>query len=284
MSTTLSTSPSAPTRSAQIVRSEERQRWRDTTVDSHQSFPATGSFDLIGNSFGMLMMHNDDVVSPGEGFDMHQHDNAEIVSWIMDGAVRHRDSHGTDTIVKAGNAQTISAGSGIRHSELNAAGFTSREKLRVVQMWLPPDQEDAQPRHAEANFQEAVDHSRATGEFFTVAVGDMDDGNSHPDSPLHVGTRGTELKIAYLSPGAATTLPESRYVHLYAAEGPVTMEDHTGDRWTLQSGDVLRLVNPEIAVNNDPASPDLRIVTDPANSAEAVLIAWRMSRAAVDYR
>lgn len=59
---------------------------------SRQSFPATGSFNLEANAFGLLMVHNDDLVSPGEGFDMHFHKDVEIVSWIVDGAVKHRDS------------------------------------------------------------------------------------------------------------------------------------------------------------------------------------------------
>ena len=83
---------STNTVSATLVPASDRQRWKDSAFDSRQSFPATGNFDLIDNSWGLLMIHNDDIVSPGEGFDMHQHDNAEIVTWVLDGTLRHRDS------------------------------------------------------------------------------------------------------------------------------------------------------------------------------------------------
>ena len=73
-----------------IIRSGDRDHWRDSAIISRQSFPATGNFDLEANAFGLLMMHNDDIVAPGEGFDMHFHKDVEIISWIVDGAVHHR--------------------------------------------------------------------------------------------------------------------------------------------------------------------------------------------------
>ncbi|GAB2503236.1 Quercetin 2,3-dioxygenase [Corynebacterium atrinae] len=105
-----------------VIRSADRDHWRDHAILSRQSFPATGNFDLAANSFGLLMVFNDDVVAPGEGFSMHQHDNIEIVSWIAEGALRHRDSGAPDTtVLPAGSAQLISAGSGVSRSEVNAS-------------------------------------------------------------------------------------------------------------------------------------------------------------------
>lgn len=160
-------------------------------MDSRQSFPGTGNFDLIDNAFGILMMHNDDVVNPGEGFDMHQHDNAEIVSWIMEGAVRHRDSSGKESVVSGGQSQAISAGAGIRHSEVNAAGYSSRDKLRVIQMWLPPDAEDAPPSQGEAMVLSEGDVLRVTNS----SISGLHAPNS-PSSPL------TQRKTQLSSPGA----------------------------------------------------------------------------------
>ena len=209
-----------------VIRSADRDHWRDSAVISRQSFPATGSFDLEANAFGLLMVHNDDIVSPGEGFDMHFHKDVEIVSWIVDGAVRHRDSGSDDaTVVRAGMAQHISAGSGVRHSEVNDAGYTSRQTARIVQSWLPADAAGTTPSHKAHDFNEVL--SGAAG-FIQVAG---------PDSPLPLGTAGASMWVAWLDEedNAGAELPGAAFVHLYVIRGAVEVAGHE-----LGEGDVLR--------------------------------------------
>ena len=206
-----------------IIRSADRDIWRDSAVISRQSFPATGSFDLEANAFGLLMVHNDDIVSPGEGFDMHFHKDVEIVSWIVDGAVRHRDSGSDDvTVVCAGVAQHISAGSGVRHSEVNDAGYTSRQTARIVQSWLPADVSGTTPSHKAHDFNDAL--SAAAG-FIQVAG---------PDSTLPLGTAGASMWVARLDGGDAV-LPGATFTHLYVIRGAVEVAGYE-----LGEGDVLR--------------------------------------------
>ncbi|GAB3698063.1 pirin family protein [Corynebacterium nasicanis] len=202
-----------------IIRSQDRDRWRDAAVDSWQSFPATGNFDLEANAFGLLMMHNDDIVSPGEGFDMHFHKDVEIVSWIVDGAVRHRDS-GSDEVteVHAGMAQHISAGSGVRHAEINAGGYTSGRTVRVVQSWVQADELGTTPFHASHDF------SGETGLFQVAGEG----------SPLPLGTAGAAMYVARLD-ADPVTVPGSAFVHLYVISGAVEAAGHE-----LSEGDALR--------------------------------------------
>lgn len=268
--------------SATLVPASDRQRWKDSAVDSRQSFPATGNFDLIDNSWGLLMIHNDDIVSPGEGFDMHQHDNAEIVTWVLDGALRHRDSGGKDIILHSGHAQAISAGRGVSHSEVNAAGYTSRSRLHVIQMWLPPDEENTDPRHGEADFSASIEHSKATGEFFTVAAGSVHDEAS---APLHIGSAGARLDIAYLSAQATSQLDLSRYSHIFVASGSVTATinsagksgeaDNDDDKtWELHEGDALRA-----EVLGSQRSTATFTTTD-----DAVIMVWRMNYSAKERR
>lgn len=202
-----------------VVRSGERDRWRDAAVDSRQSFPATGNFDLEGNAFGLLLVHNDDTVSPGEGFDMHFHKDVEIVTWVIDGAVHHRDSGSDDiTEVRAGMAQHISAGSGVRHSEVNAGGYTSGRTVRVVQSWLPADELGTTPAHTSHDFSDRQGLTQVAGE----------------GSPLPLGTAGASLYTALID-AAPVTVPGSAYVHLYVMAGRVDAAGHT-----LEEGDVLR--------------------------------------------
>lgn len=87
----------APTaaEAVRIVRSGQRYGWRNEWLDSRQSFPATGNFDLAAHAHGMLLVHNEDVVEAGAGFDTHQHLNTEIVTWVLEGTVVHQDSEGT---------------------------------------------------------------------------------------------------------------------------------------------------------------------------------------------
>lgn len=268
--------------SATLVPASYRQRWKDSAVDSRQSFPATGNFDLIDNSWGLLMIHNDDIVSPGEGFDMHQHDNAEIVTWVLDGALRHRDSGGKDITLPSGHAQAISAGRGVSHSEVNAAGYTSRSRLHVIQMWLPPDEENADPHHGEADFSASIEHSKATGEFFTVAA-----GSEHGEAvaPLHIGSAGARLDVAYLSAQATSQLDLSRYSHIFVASGSVTatinsagksVEADNGDdrTWELHEGDVLRA---------EVLGSDQSTVTF-TSTDDAVVMVWRMNYSAKERR
>lgn len=212
-----------------VIRSADRDIWRDSAVISRQSFPATGSFDLEANAFGLLMVHNDDIVSPGEGFDMHFHKDVEIVSWIVDGAVRHRDSGSNDvTVVRAGMAQHISAGAGVRHSEVNDAGYTSRQTARIVQSWLPADLTGTTPSHKAHDFTEAL--AEAAG--FVQIAG--------PDSPLPLGTAGASMWVARLDgdggvDGAGAELPGAAFIHLYVIRGDVEVAGQE-----LSEGDVLR--------------------------------------------
>lgn len=205
-----------------VVPSADRDHWKDSAVVSRQSFPATGSFNLEANAFGLLMVHNDDLVSPGEGFDMHFHKDVEIVSWIVDGAVKHRDS-GSDsaTVISTGMAQHISAGSGVRHSEVNKAGYTSRQTARIVQSWLPADSAGTTPSHKAHDFNDAL----SSGEFIQVAG---------PDSPLPLGTAGASMWVARLSDSVAE-LPGAPFIHLYVISGNIIAAGHD-----LAEGDVLR--------------------------------------------
>lgn len=230
-----------------VIPSSARDHWRDFALTSRQSFPATGNFDLEANAYGLLMVHNDDVVGPGEGFDMHQHDNVEIITWVVDGRLRHRDN-GADqaTELGAGFAQHISAGSGVRHSEVNAAGYTSRSSVRVVQSWLPADNLNTVPHHASYDFNAALAH----GAFIQIAG---------PQSPLPIGTAGAQLWVARPKEGAKLTLPHARYLHIYLIHGVASIGDEE-----LAEGDVARLTE------HPPAQIQI--------TADSEILVWAMER------
>lgn len=118
-------------------------------LDTRYSFSFAGYHDPEKVHFGVLRVLNDDAISPGMGFGTHPHENMEIITIPLEGAVAHLDSMGHSEVIRAGEIQVMSAGSGITHSEFNA----SRDNyLRLLQIWVFPRQRDVTPRYAQATF------------------------------------------------------------------------------------------------------------------------------------
>jgi redox-sensitive bicupin YhaK (pirin superfamily) len=215
--------------SRQIIPGADRHIFRSEWLDSRQSFPVTGNFDLTANAHGVLLVHNDDRVDAGEGFDAHFHRDAEIVTWVLDGTVAHRDSFGNSGLITPGVVQRMSAGRGITHTEANASPRSEDRDLRVIQMWVAPDHSGGEPGYAERDFSADL----AAGGLVTVASGMPEHAATtaitikNPDAALHVARLGS---------GQSVTLPPAPFGHLYVARGVVDLED--GAR--LVEGDALR--------------------------------------------
>ena len=206
---------------------DQRHHWWNEWLDSKQSFPATGNYDLAANAHGLLMVHNEDTVFPGEGFDSHEHRNMEILTWVLDGTLEHTDSEGHSGLIRPGLIQRMSAGTGIRHTERNASSLTSRDKLRVVQMWIPPDADGRLPSYAELDVRDEL----ASGELVCVASG------MPGRIGVSIGNRFATLHVARLQPGQSITVPDAPFGHVFVADGSAVFED-IGD---VAQGDAVRL-------------------------------------------
>jgi redox-sensitive bicupin YhaK (pirin superfamily) len=121
-------------------------------LDSHHSFSFGHWYTPEKVHFGALRVLNDDVVSAGQGFGTHPHDNMEIVSIPLSGALAHKDSTGTNGIINTGDVQIMSAGSGIQHSEYNAS---KKDPANFLQLWVFPKQENIKPRYDQKTFDAA---------------------------------------------------------------------------------------------------------------------------------
>ncbi|QFU76286.1 pirin family protein [Halioglobus maricola] len=123
-------------------RAEERGAANHGWLKSHHTFSFAHYYDPAHMGFSELRVINDDWVAPGRGFDSHSHKNMEIITYVLEGTIEHRDSMGHVSLLKAGQIQRMSAGTGIVHSEYNAS---SDLPLRFLQMWIRPAQEGGEP-------------------------------------------------------------------------------------------------------------------------------------------
>lgn len=130
----------------EIRRADDRGVTRTGWLDSRHSFSFGGYRDPRYMGFRGLRVINDDRVKPGMGFGEHPHRDMEIISYVVEGSLEHRDSMGNGSVIKAGDVQLMSAGTGVTHSEFNAS---ETEPVRFLQIWLPPEQEGLKPRYAQ---------------------------------------------------------------------------------------------------------------------------------------
>ncbi|MER7251126.1 pirin family protein [Kribbella sp. NPDC000426] len=231
----------------EIRRAGERFRTASDWLDSRHSFSFGEHYDPANVGFGFLLAHNDETVAPGTGFETHPHQDLEIVTWVLRGALAHRDSRGNTGVVYPGLAQRMSAGSGIRHSEWNDGD----DPVHYVQMWVRPGQLDLPPSY------EQTELDLSTGELIPVASGLSKHAAS---TAIHLNQPGAGMSVARLAPAQSLELPAAPYLHLFVAAGTAVLED-AGE---LATADAVRL-----------APSDGERVTAGPDGAE--LLVWEMT-------
>ncbi len=192
-------------------------------LDSWHSFSFSSHYDPANVGHGLLIVSNDDVVAPGGGFATHPHSDMEIVTWVLEGQLAHHDSTGTEGVIYPGLAQRMSAGRGIRHSEMNAS---TTDPVRLVQMWVVPDTMGIDPGYEQLD----LNHRLADGGLVAVASGQGHEG------AVHIHQRGAVMWVGRMAAGATVTVPDAPFVHLFVATGEV---DLVGRQ--LGQGDAARL-------------------------------------------
>ena len=195
-------------------------------LDSKHSFNFGEHYDRQHLQHGLLLVNNDDTVAAGAGFGTHGHRDMEIVTWVLSGQVAHRDSEGNNGLLYPGLAQRMSAGSGIRHSEMNPS---PDEAAHFIQMWVLPDTNGVKPGYQQLD----INAELAKGGLVPIAS-----GKGH-EAAISIHQRGAVLWGARLAQGEAVTLPDDPHVHAFVALGAAELE--TGA--SLTQGAAARLTD-----------------------------------------
>lgn len=190
-----------------LRRAAERLHTRLPWLDSRHAFSFGEHWDPEWRGWSVLRVFNDDRVSPARGFATHAHRDMEILSWVLAGALEHKDSMGHGSVIRPGDAQRLSAGAGITHSEWN---HSNREPVHFLQIWIQPDRRGGAPSYAERHFSEAERRGR-----WCLIASPGGEGGSIPIQ------QAASMYATLLADGEALTytLPEGRSCWLHLAHG-----------------------------------------------------------------
>ncbi len=213
--------------SRQIRRAHERGHADHGWLRTYHTFSFANYYDPRFMGFRSLRVVNEDSVQPGQGFGTHGHENMEILTYVLDGALEHKDSMGNGSIIRPGEVQRMSAGTGVTHSEFNAS---TTEWVHFLQIWILPNQVGIAPGYEQKFFDLKSDPNR--WRLLASSDGRNDSVTIHQDAALLVGRIGEACSLVYAA-------PKGRNVFLHVARGTVRIGNDT-----LRAGDALSSCDP----------------------------------------
>ncbi len=213
--------------------SEERGHQKISWLDSRFTFSFDQYYDPEHTQFRSLRVMNEDVIAPGGGFPTHPHRDMEILTWILDGTLEHRDTTGGHGIIRPGELQHMTAGRGVMHSEFNAS---EKDPVHLLQIWLLPERRGLDPAYEQLAFPDA----NLRNQFHHVAG---------PAAPISI-RQDANLYIARLDKGAnvGQSIESGRHAWVQVARGAVKLNGKplkTGDGAALSDENEVRLEAPE---------------------------------------
>jgi redox-sensitive bicupin YhaK (pirin superfamily) len=226
----------------EVRKSEERGDARHGWLESKHSFSFADYYDPRHTGFGPLLVINEDRVAPGAGFGTHGHRDMEIISYVLDGALEHKDSMGTGSVLHYGDVQRMSAGSGVRHSEFNGS---KTEQVHFLQIWIQPSVQGIPPSYEEKHFATADKQGRLR----LIASGDGRDGSVtiHQDAAVYVTILNGDDRVEQV-------LASGRRAYVHVIRGRVS-----ANGVELKGGDALKI------------SAEEKVVLDGAEGAEVLV-------------
>jgi redox-sensitive bicupin YhaK (pirin superfamily) len=198
-------------------------------LKSHHSFSFADYYDPAHMGFGPLRVINEDWIAPGMGFGTHGHRDMEIITYVLEGEVAHKDSMGNGSTIRPGDVQRMSAGTGVKHSEFNPS---TQNSTHLLQIWIMPDKDGIAPSYEEKNFS----REEKQGRLRLVASPEAADGavKLHQDARLYVGLFDGDQR-------ASLPLKKNRLTYVHLARGELTVNGQA-----IQAGDALKLQEEEL--------------------------------------
>lgn len=226
----------------EVRKSEERGDAHHGWLQSKHSFSFADYYDPRHTGFGPLLVINEDRVAPGAGFGTHGHRDMEIISYVLEGALEHKDSMGTGSRLHYGDVQRMSAGSGVRHSEFNGS---KTEQVHFLQIWIQPNVQGIPPSYEEKRF----DTSDKQGRLRLIASSDGREGSVtiHQDAALYATILNGADRVEH-------TLAPGRRAYVHVIRGRIE-----ANGVALQGGDALKIGDQD------------KVVLDGAEAAEVLL-------------
>jgi quercetin 2,3-dioxygenase len=224
-----------------IRKGDERGRTKLKWLDSYHTFSFADYFDPKHMNFGTLRVINDDIVQPGRGFGTHPHKDMEIITYVLDGALEHKDSTGTGSTIRHGDVQRMTAGTGILHSEYNPS---KTELVHLLQIWILPERTNLKPSYEERFFPIA----ERQGELCLVASRDGHDNSItiNQDVNLYAGILNIEKKLTHkLEKGRSSWIQVARGavsingLQLEAGDGAAITDEESINIESLGSSEIL---------------------------------------------
>ena len=197
-------------------------------LDTYHSFSFADYYDPAQMGWGTLRVINEDRVQPGTGFGMHGHRDMEIITYVLQGALQHKDSMGNGTVIEAGEVQRMSAGKGVLHSEFNAS---PSEPVHLLQIWILPNVTGIRPSYEQKLF--AAEEKR--GRLRLIASGDGASGSLtlHQDARVYATVLALDRPVGH-------ELASGRLAYVHVARGTATVNGAT-----LGAGDGVKLAREE---------------------------------------
>ena len=244
-----------------IIKEQEQYKGENDWLTTHHHFSFAEYYDPNNINFGPLRVFNDDVIQPGTGFDFHKHQDMEIVTYVIDGELEHKDSLGNHGIIQPGEIQRMSAGTGVFHSEFN---HSNEKPLRLLQIWLFSDTRGLKPSWEQKKYTKDDRKNKLLPVINPKTSNQKDRLAISQDATFYISNLETGKDLNYI--------PKSdRITYLFVIEGKIALNDKT-----LYTRGIAQMENEDILKIKAQIDTDLILIDLPVryvkNSIPAEII------------